>query len=64
MVLFFKQHMSNQPTINNPNLTAEAIVGGLSFPISMAFLDDNNILILEKEGSVFVLFQMVFCRIH
>jgi glucose/arabinose dehydrogenase len=41
-----------QATINDPNLTAEAIVTGLSFPTSMAFLDDNNILILEKEGSV------------
>jgi aldose sugar dehydrogenase len=41
-----------QATINDPNLTAEAIVAGLSFPTSMAFLDDNNILILEKEGSV------------
>src|SRR5919108_3529657 len=41
-----------QPTINDPNLTAEAIVEGLSFPTSMAFLDDNNILILEKEGSI------------
>ena len=41
-----------QPTINDPNLTLEAIVEGLSFPTSMAFLDDNNILILEKEGSI------------
>jgi aldose sugar dehydrogenase len=41
-----------QPTINDPNLNAEAIVEGLSFPTSMVFLDNNNILILEKEGSV------------
>ena len=41
-----------QPNINDPNLTAEAIIEGLSFPTSMAFLDDNNILILEKEGSI------------
>jgi glucose/arabinose dehydrogenase len=41
-----------QPTINDPNLTAEAIVQGLSFPTSMVFLDDSNILILEKEGSI------------
>ena len=41
-----------QPTINDPNLNAEAVVAGLSFPTSMAFLDENNILILEKEGSV------------
>ncbi|HZA62039.1 MAG TPA: PQQ-dependent sugar dehydrogenase [Nitrososphaeraceae archaeon] len=41
-----------QPTINDPNLNAEAVVAGLTFPTSMAFLDENNILILEKEGSV------------
>jgi aldose sugar dehydrogenase len=41
-----------QPTINDPNLSAESVVAGLSFPTSMAFLDENNILILEKEGSV------------
>ena len=41
-----------QPTINDPNLSAEAVVAGLTFPTSMAFLDENNILILEKEGSV------------
>ena len=41
-----------QPTINDPNLNAEAVIAGLSFPTSMAFLDENNILILEKEGSV------------
>ena len=41
-----------QPTINDPNLSVEAVVAGLSFPTSMAFLDENNILILEKEGSV------------
>ena len=41
-----------QPTINDPNLSAEAVVAGLSFPTSIAFLDETNILILEKEGSV------------
>jgi glucose/arabinose dehydrogenase len=41
-----------QPTITDSNLKAELVVGGLSSPTSMAFLDDNNALILEKEGSV------------
>lgn len=48
----FIQTAYAQPTINDPNLSAEAVVAGLSFPTSMAFLDENNILILEKEGSV------------
>lgn len=41
-----------QATINDPNLRAELISGGMSFPTSMAFLDNNNILVLEKEGTV------------
>ena len=41
-----------QATINDPNLSAEVIVEGLSSPTSMGFLDNNNILILEKEGAV------------
>jgi aldose sugar dehydrogenase len=41
-----------QPTISVPNLTAELVLDGLSSPTSIAFLDENNILLLEKEGSV------------
>src|SRR5215218_10006483 len=41
-----------QATINDPNLSAEVIVEGLSSPTSMALLDNNNILVLEKEGAV------------
>jgi aldose sugar dehydrogenase len=41
-----------QPSINAPSLTAELVLDGLSSPTSIAFLDENNILLLEKEGSV------------
>src|SRR5215216_4718999 len=41
-----------QANINDPNLKAELITEGLSFPTSMAFVDDNNILVLEKDGAV------------
>ena len=41
-----------QPSINEPSLTAELVLDGLSSPTSIAFLDENNILLLEKEGSV------------
>ncbi|HKG42583.1 MAG TPA: PQQ-dependent sugar dehydrogenase [Nitrososphaeraceae archaeon] len=41
-----------QPTINDPKLSIELFIEGLSSPTSMAFLDNNNILILEKEGQV------------
>ena len=41
-----------QPTISDPNLKSELVVGGLSSPTSMGFLDNNNILLLEKGGNV------------
>jgi aldose sugar dehydrogenase len=41
-----------QPSISEPSLTAELVLDGLSSPTSIAFLDGNNILLLEKEGSV------------
>jgi glucose/arabinose dehydrogenase len=36
----------------DPNLKVENVVTGLSFPTSMAFIDNNNILVLEKGGQV------------
>src|SRR5215210_3936017 len=44
-----------QPIINDPNLQVEIFVEGLSFPTSMAFIDDNNILVLEKEEGTVLL---------
>lgn len=42
-----------QPSITrDPNLKVESIVSGLSSPTSMAFLNGNNILVLEKDGNV------------
>src|SRR4029453_1178619 len=41
-----------QPSINEPSLAAELVLDGLSSPTSIAFLDENNILLLEKEGNV------------
>jgi aldose sugar dehydrogenase len=46
------QTANAQAAISDPTLRAEVITGGISFPTSMAFLDENNILILEKEGTV------------
>jgi aldose sugar dehydrogenase len=36
----------------DPNLKVETVVTGLSSPTSMAFIDKNNILVLEKGGQV------------
>ena len=40
------------PSIKDPSLKVETVVTGLSSPTSMAFIDNNNILILEKGGLV------------
>lgn len=41
------------PSISkDPNLKVETVVTGLSSPTSMAFIDNNNILVLEKGGQV------------
>jgi glucose/arabinose dehydrogenase len=41
-----------QPSISEPSLTAELVLHGLLSPTSIAFLNENNILLLEKEGRV------------
>ena len=41
-----------QPSISEPGLTSELVLDGLASPTSIAFLDENNILLLEKEGNV------------
>jgi aldose sugar dehydrogenase len=44
---------SAAPSITeDPNLKVETLVNGLSSPTSMAFIDNNNILVLEKGGQV------------
>src|ERR671921_894402 len=37
------------PIIHDPNLKVELIVEGLDLPTTMAFLGDNDILVLEKD---------------
>ncbi|HEX5673062.1 MAG TPA: PQQ-dependent sugar dehydrogenase, partial [Nitrososphaeraceae archaeon] len=41
-----------QPTLKDPNLQVESFVTGLAAPTSMLFLDENNIMVLEKGGNV------------
>jgi glucose/arabinose dehydrogenase len=42
-----------EPIINDPDLKIEVVVEGLELPTTMAFLGDNDFLVLEKEtGSV------------
>jgi glucose/arabinose dehydrogenase len=41
-----------QGQLNDPSLTIQSVVDGLVSPTSLAFLDNNTILFLEKEGNV------------
>jgi hypothetical protein len=36
------------PSLKDPNLKVETLVGGISFPTSMLFLDENNISIRKR----------------
>ena len=40
------------PAVKDPSLKIELVAQGLASPTSMAFLDNNNILVLQKEGTV------------
>src|SRR5438067_1566346 len=53
LVLGATKYAAAQPSIiKDTSLKVESIVSGLSSPTSMAFLDNNNILVLEKSGQV------------
>jgi glucose/arabinose dehydrogenase len=41
-----------QGQLNDPSLTIQTMIDGLVSPTSLAFINDNNILFLEKEGNV------------
>ncbi len=48
-----EEEEEQKPIIKDPDLQAELLVEGLSWPTSMTFIDNNNILVLEKdEGTV------------
>jgi aldose sugar dehydrogenase len=49
---FLVQMALAQPYTNESTFNVEPAVEGLSSPTSMAFLDDNNLLVLEKGGNV------------
>jgi len=44
-----KQGQYALPLIKDNSLKLEQVISGLSFPTSMAFIDNNNILVLEKD---------------
>ena len=52
MILLQNNLLYAQPTLKDPNLQVESFVTGLASPTSMLFLDENNIIVLEKDGNV------------
>jgi glucose/arabinose dehydrogenase len=47
------QKVVAQPSIiKDPSLKVESLVSGLSSPTSMAFIDNNHILVLEKDSNI------------
>jgi glucose/arabinose dehydrogenase len=42
--------VTNEPFVNDSNITVETVVSGLKFPTDMAFLSNNDILVLEKNN--------------
>jgi glucose/arabinose dehydrogenase len=46
------QTIHAQPFVIDVDLNVEPVIEGLSSPTCMTFLDDNNILVLEKGGQV------------
>jgi aldose sugar dehydrogenase len=48
----FEKDSNAKLTLDNPELRAELIVEGMDFPTAMSFLGSNDILVLEKEGTI------------
>jgi aldose sugar dehydrogenase len=47
---FARSEQDESPTVRDPNLRVETIFEGLDFPSNMAFLDSDDILVLEKNS--------------
>jgi glucose/arabinose dehydrogenase len=46
----FTQFINAEPTVEDPLTKVDLVVSGLSSPTSMAFVDSQNILVLEKNS--------------
>jgi len=49
MVFVDSARVGAQPTVVDPRLEVRTVVSGLNSPTTMAFLGDDDILVLEKE---------------
>ncbi|ALI37565.1 Soluble aldose sugar dehydrogenase YliI precursor [Candidatus Nitrosocosmicus oleophilus] len=46
------QYVSSEPILYDKNLKIETLYHGLEFPVSMSFLKDDDILVLEKNDGI------------
>ncbi len=46
----YSQFIDAEPIISDPTIIVELVVGGLSSPTSMAFVDSQSIIVLEKNS--------------
>ena len=51
-LLYHQLPIALSQSVNDPSLNVESLVEGLNSPTSMAFLNSNNIMVLEKDGQV------------
>src|SRR5262245_60208827 len=50
LIPMLTMYAAAEPTVKDTKLKVEKFVQGLSSPTSMAFLDDNHILVLQKDN--------------
>ena len=49
---FGRWERTSQPVLNDPNLKLELVSEGLQLPTQMAFIGQNDILVLEKDTGI------------
>ncbi|MBA3750269.1 MAG: PQQ-dependent sugar dehydrogenase [Nitrosopumilus sp.] len=52
LLMQYQMPIALAQSVIDQNLNVESFTGGLNSPTSMAFIDNNNILVLEKNGQV------------
>ena len=52
IILISSLPSASGPTIIDPNLKAEVVFRGLAYPTDIAFLGNNDILVIEKDTGI------------
>ena len=51
-IYYYYSAAAAEPIVNDPNLKIEIVFKGIEFPTSMTFLDQDDILVLEKNNGI------------